>query len=121
MSMARLVKQLVGTAFDVIDDLAPAGSISRDTGDVYDVSTGTVTNNAVAVPIKQIIPTRFKATELDDSVDVSTDAKFIVYAPDLPFTPENDDRITFNSNDWNIVKVMGVPGESIWVLHVRQK
>ena len=120
MSLAAIMRQVVGTAFDVIDDIAPAGTITRNSTASYSVATGQDTPDGAPIGIDQIIPTRFRAKEIDGSVNIATDSKFIMQTSDLPFTPENGDMITFNGGEWNVVKVMGVPGESIWILHVRK-
>ncbi|TFZ81591.1 hypothetical protein [Candidatus Macondimonas diazotrophica] len=126
--MRELVSNLVGLGFTIIDDLAESGKLVRDVDPEYDEEAGTVTpTDPVEYPISQIIETRFKATELNGSVDLKTDAKFIIYAPDLAVTPEDDDIIVYLNADgsdgtvWNVQNILGVPGRSVWIVHVRKK
>lgn len=116
--MRALVSSLVGLGFDIIGDIAESGKLTRNAS-VYDEETGTVTSTPTDYPIEQIIETRFKATELGGDVDLKTDAKFIIYSEQLTTTPEEDDKIIYDSGEvWNVKKLMSVPGKSVWILHV---
>jgi len=64
---------------------------------------------------------RFTVEEMDDSVVVTTDMKALIAALDLPVEPKIDDAIRTAGGDNYIVKrLLGVPGGSLHILHVRK-
>jgi len=63
----------------------------------------------------------FAIEEVDATVIVQTDMKAIISAQDLTATPAENDRITDTAGiEWNVIKIMGVPGDSLWLVHVRR-
>jgi hypothetical protein len=58
--------------------------------------------------------------EKDSTVIVSTDLKCLIAAADLPVTPTINDKIVAKGKTWNVLRVMGVPGDSLHILHVRE-
>jgi len=122
MPFKTLVKDLVSEAIVIIDDLTDktATYISVTGTTPYDPITDTQTE----VSSSQVLPivfSRFKMEEVDESVIVQTDMKALISVKDLTATPEISDRITDSAGViWNVQKKMGVPGDSLWILHIRK-
>ncbi len=119
--MRSLVSDLIGVGFKTIGDLAEQDcELLRYPDSEYDPSTGTVTPGTPdSYPIEQVIETRFTATELNGDVDLKTDARFIIHAPQLTVTPEEEDVIVYQDGTrWNVKKILSVPGKSVWILHM---
>jgi len=120
MSMRALVADAVVTAFDIIGDLKQTATYTRKTNPTFDpvTDTMTVTN---AVTTIQGVKSRFSAAEAKDEVNTLTDAIFIFKAADITFEPSKNDTITIGSTIWSVHRIMSVPGDLIWKLHIREQ
>ena len=123
MSLADLVSTLVKDNFEVLGDLRETVDYVSvvDTG-TYDPVTDTTSPTTQTVANIKIVGSRFKVNEIDSSVNSLTDKKYIIPAKlIIGVTPSTNDYIMdATSTRWNVQKVMGVPGNGVWILHVRQ-
>lgn len=122
MALADLIRTAVSGLFVTLDDLAPAHTyVSTDASQgVYDAATGTYTRNDTTFANIKMVLSRFRAEEIDASVNVTTDIKVLIAALDLATTPKTQDRIHLtDGRNFMIERVMGVPGDSIHILQVR--
>lgn len=122
MGFNALVKDLVSEAFDIIDDLKEEITFQKHDGQTYNVDTGVVTEILVSYTKIPAVMARFTERELDEGVNVLTDVKCLIPAKDLPVIVDKDDEITRPDGTlWNVIKVMGVPGDSLWMLQIRKR
>ncbi len=121
MSLKALVNDLVGEAFNTLDDLASVVTIVQRTGGVYDPATGASTEATTQILNIKVVLVKFKEEERDDEVVTLTDMKCLVPASPLPtgFLFTTNDEIIDGTTTWDIIRYLGVPGESLHILHVR--
>lgn len=113
------VMQILGQT----DGLAPTVTYMQaiDAGTAYDPSTGTMTQAATAHENIPAVQARYESEEIDGNKIVVNDEKVLIAKLDLPVTPSVNDRIIKqDATAWMIMSVGGVPGESLWVLQVRE-
>lgn len=111
------VMRILGQA----DGLAPNQTfVEASGGQTYNTATRTYTSAETDYPDVPMVLARFKAEEIDDEVVVTTDLKALIAALDLPVVPEMGDKIRTQAGEvYNVERIMGVPGESLYILHVR--
>lgn len=104
-----------------VDGLAPFGVYVQKGERVYDAATRTYTSTDTNHSNIPMVFAKFKVDELDNEVVTSTDQKVLVAALDLPIVPKSQDAIIDAKGDtYNIERLLGVPGDSLHILHVRK-
>ena len=122
MGFAQLIRDQVESAFVILDDLALDNTyISVDLdGSSYDVATASVVRVDVTETGVPMVLARFRIQELDASIVTTTDFKILIEANDLVAIPKQQDRIhLMDGRKFLVMRVMGVPGDSLHILHVR--
>lgn len=120
MGLRDLIKNQVEAAIVTIDDLADAVVYSSTTVGDYNISTGTNEKTTVSRTFNAVLA-RFSADEMDDSIVVATDMKMIVAANDFGTgEPNINDTLTAQGKTWNVENSKGVPGQSVWLVHIRK-
>lgn len=105
------------------DGLAPTHSyveVDRS-GSSYDPATGGVTEVSAQYDDIPMVLARYGSDEIDGDLIVVNDQKAIIAALDLPVIPQVHDKVV--QSDGRVFMVMGVggvPGESVWILQVRE-
>jgi hypothetical protein len=118
MSFVALLNDLVSTAIEIVDDLAPEITFTRRGTPTY--VDGVVTNNDTNYTVNAVLA-RFRADEVDDKINTVTDMKCLIAAADLAVSPEVQDRLTDNTGVvWCVERVMSPPGKPLWKLQVRK-
>jgi len=125
VSFAALISEQVQGAMQILGTeeggLAATNTyieVSSDT--TYNTATGMLERVDVRHEDVPMVLARFKIEEMDESVVPTTDRKALIAALDLPIVPKEDDLIELrNGMIYEVKKLMGVPGNSLWMLHVR--
>lgn len=120
MAFKSLIRNQVQNAFKILGDLAPEVTYySVDVG-TYDPATDERGNVETPYTVRAVLA-RFKFGEVYDDVSVTTDYKALISAADLPVSPtENDYIVTADGKRYEVRKGLGVPGESLHIVHVRE-
>jgi len=105
-----------------VDGLAPNQTfVSTDENPMYDTATRTYTAGETDYPDVPMVLARFTIEEMDSEIIATTDQKAIIASLDLPVEPRPQDKIrTADGKVYNVERLMGVPGGSIYILHVRR-
>jgi hypothetical protein len=124
MGLKGTIQSLVTTAFDIVGDLKTQVDVQYILGvGTYDHVTDTETQATASSSSIQVIFTNFDFNEIDSSVIVETDMKVLVDASKLGGNvPKVTDVILETSRNitWNILRVKSVPGNSLYIIHVRK-
>jgi hypothetical protein len=119
-----LLEEQVQNAFKImgqVDGLAPNQTFVESSTSTYDTSTRTYTSGGISHTDVPMVLARFTVDERDDEVIVTTDFKALIAALDLPVAPKIDDHIlTAAGDNYMVVRLLGVPGESLHILHIRK-
>lgn len=124
MALNDIIKQQVANAYTNI--LGPGGLteevtvkyfVSAGEYNVEEDTTETIWND---VPEVMAIVAKPGFDDVKDHKVVFTDAKLIIPGPFLPSEPEvdTDKVIRANGEEWDIRKVVGVPGSSVWLVFI---
>lgn len=122
MALKGTLNNLVSTAIKILGDLPVTITyVSKGLNPVYDPITDTEISNDSQIIVKAV-KARYKAEEINDSIIVDKDAKFIISNKDLAgIVPKEDDYFLDEKNQrWTVRMVRGVPGESVWILQSRK-
>lgn len=127
MGFKSLLEQQVQGAMAIlgqVDGLAPEISYVEKGARAYNATTRTYTSVDTTHTGVPAVMSKFKVDEQDEKVVSSTDFKCIVAALDLSVTPKSQDQIVVASGiaagTYNVERLMGVPGDSLYILHVRK-
>jgi hypothetical protein len=118
---STLINKLVGNAFS-----KQLPGLTKQIEIHYYVSAGTYdedtdTTEPVWSKYKDITCVAAKPTMADvtDRGALFSDTKLIVPGTFIPGEPDTDtDRVIMGGKEWNIRKVVGVPGEGVWLIFV---
>ena len=122
MALKGTLNNLVSTAIKIIGDIPIQISyVSKGANPVYDPITDTETSTDTQVIVKAV-KARYRAEEINESIIVDKDAKFIIANKDLNgvVPKENDYFLDDHNLKWTVRIVKGVPGESVWILQCRK-
>jgi hypothetical protein len=114
-----LTQSLVQQAFQITGDLNEAIVYTSVSASPYNPVSGTTSDVTATYNFMGAV-TKFGSTEADNKVVISTDAKLLCAYLDLPITPREDDTLTAQGITWKVVRVLGTPGQSLWVIHIRR-
>lgn len=124
MALNDIIKQQVSNAFTNI--LAPGGLTESVTvryfvsEGVFDVEADTAEPVYNDVNDVVVVVTKPSFDDVKDHKVVFTDAKLVIPGPFLPAEPEvdTDKVIRANGEEWDIRKVVGVPGGGVWLVFI---
>lgn len=103
------------------DGLAPFGTYLETGARTYNTTTRTYSTADTPHANIPMVFAKFTVDESDDQVVTATDQKILIAALDLPIQPKTQDKITDSGGDThNVERLLGVPGGSLHVLHVRK-
>lgn len=86
-------------AYDLIERFGTKLTYSRDTGETYDPSSGTVTSTTESYTADTVW-LDYSKEEVDETIVLRGDARLLVAG-----TVKVDDRVSFKGSDWRIVDV----------------
>lgn len=120
-----LVSDLVDQAFLIIsgidDELVPSCTYQAVTLGAYDPATDTYVETIVPTTIENAVRAKFKSSEVREAIFEMTDQKLIFPASALAgYEPQENDRVIIDGVQWNVQEIMGVPGNSLYVLRIRE-
>jgi hypothetical protein len=118
-AFANTVQGLASAAIQIAGDLAPTVVYTPNGSSVYDPVSGVVTNVAAPITLHGVL-SKFGFEETDKAVVVSTDAKLLLAASDLGVSPNENDTLTCNGKTWRVIRSLGVPGNALYKLHIRE-
>ena len=122
MALKGSLNNLVSSAIKILGDIPiQITYVSKGLNAVYDPVTDTNISTDTQVNVKAV-KARYKAEEINDSIIVDKDAKFIIANKDLNgVTPKEDDYLIDDMNNrWTVRLVKGVPGDSVWIMQCRK-
>jgi hypothetical protein len=112
----------VETAFAVAYEWVRIASYRKKTGNpTYDPITDTMSDQGTVIENVRVIQTAASLEEREASPVAINDAKFIVPSVDLPgVEPGENDVLTLDGVDWNVLVDKYVPGRPIHILFARK-
>lgn len=118
------IANLVSNSFNILGDLRETISVNFVTGTgSYDPATDTQAQTISTVSNLKVVFARFTIDEIDSSIVVETDMKVLIPALDIgTVQPKETDYFIENQTGfrWNVVKSRSVPGNSVYIIHVRK-
>lgn len=118
MAYRSLVKNLVTSAFSIIDDLRDTAVFTRKIPTVYNPITDSMGYTTTVVTVKGVFA-RFSAHEVTDRIVTLTDAKFLFPASAMTFVPSVNDTLSIKGKIWDVVEIMAPPADALIILHIR--
>lgn len=113
-----LVFQTIGTT---IDDLKEVITHKSYQGQVYDIDTAAPAISWANQSGVNSALVRFDIKEVDSEVNMVTDLKALIPGKGLLNIPKKTDTIIrANGSIWEIYRVKGVPGNSVWICYIRE-
>lgn len=122
MGFKDLVDTQVSNALKIVGDLANVVTLVKRSPGVYDPDIGESTPVTVSYPGITCAMPGFSAEEKDTDIIILTDKKGLIARLDLPdgVEIEKNDEIHQGSVKWDVRRVLSVPGDSLYKLHLRK-
>lgn len=111
---------IAANALQAIQDAGTAITVTRETVDAFDPSTGDVTPGATLVASGYGVQTRYSRRDIDGTVIQIGDMRLLVASSGLAFAPEQNDTITVDSVAWDVVNVEPITPSGEDVLYICQ-
>jgi hypothetical protein len=125
MGFKSLLEKQVGSVFDIlgqVDGLAPNQTFVESGGQTYNTTARTYTTSTTQHADIPMVLARFSVEEIDAEVVVTTDLKALIPAIKMPVSPSIGDKIiTAAGETYAVQRSLGVPGDSLYILHVRRE
>lgn len=118
----QLIVDLVQDAFDIVGDLKSTVNYVQFSTGAYDVNTASPTYTYNYQTGIGAIMTSFSEDEKDDEVQVLFDRKVLIPAKTFEIELDQATEDTIVDQDgkaWNVVRYLGVTGQSLHKFHVR--
>jgi hypothetical protein len=122
MALKGSLNNLVSSAIKILGDIPiQITYVSKGLTPTYDPVNDVETSVDTQTTVKAV-KARYKAEEINDSIIVDKDAKFIIANKDLNgVEPKENDYFLDDKNlRWTVRIVKTVPGESVWILQCRK-
>lgn len=114
------LKKVAQKAFAAFGDLNEKVSYTQEKPPAYDPDTGIVTQNVKRVNVKAIFTTISENQKTLESV-VAGDMLMLMPTNILNFTPELNDTVLRNKDEWTVIGVNTDPANAMYSLHMRLK
>lgn len=119
-----LVSDLVDSAFIILNqvdgDIVPSVTYRAVSLGAYDPATDSYTETVTETTIANAVRASFKESEKREDIFEFTDKKLIFPSSSLASFPSVNDRVVIDSVVWNVEENMGVPGDSLRILRIRE-
>lgn len=121
MGYQDLLKNAVsGLINSQIGDLKEVVTFRSYVSNGYDIDTGLTTDVFNDQADLSVATAKFKMDEKDTEVNVLKDERCYIPGKDLLFVPKKTDVIVkANGEKWEVYRVRGVPGGSLWIIYMR--
>lgn len=120
MPSAAQIKKLVQTAIAKTGDLAESITYVSVSPGSYNPTTDTMGGTDTSYAGVPCILTNLNETESDWFLPDQVTQKLIVAALDLPVTPKRADYVLIGGARWEVKRVKGVPGKSVWLIYIQE-
>jgi len=118
--MTDLDNALVPVSLDLINSFGKDGTFTVKDSEAYDPSTGVVSVTTSTVVIKMSPPTPYERRYINGDLVKAGDTEVLIAASGLTFTPDEGQKVEFDSETWNVVSVGRLySGESIAVYRLQ--
>lgn len=123
MSLKATIAAGVEQAFAAAGDLVSLGAYHRRASTpVYNAAADTYTATMTDFANVRMVRAALTDEEREASPATVSDMKVLIPAADLPaIRPGETDTLDLDGVGYNVIKVKTVPGDSLWILFVREK
>lgn len=119
MPSAAQIKKLVQKAIKTAGDLAAPITYVHVTPGTFDPTLGVTIDAETQYQVKAVLSNLNEEESAWFIPDIITQ-KLIVAALDLPVRPDRSDYVWISGVRWEVKKVKGVPGDSVWRIYVQE-
>lgn len=121
MSLRNRLKLIAKKVFDSLDDLPDFVTYVRSVPGTYDPVTGEMSISDIPYPNVKCVLTRTSEEDIDWFPANLIGQRMIVAALNLPVDPPLEaDYVIINGFRWNIHRIRKVPGNSVYIIYIRE-
>lgn len=119
MGLTSTTRSGVQAAFDAVGDLKTSVTHVSVALGLHNVTTDTTASVETSTVVDAVL-VKDKAMEQDWTPKDRKTMKCLIAYTDLSTEPKLDDYITIATVDWQVTSVNKVPGNSVWILRIRE-
>lgn len=121
MALASKIAGLVEKAIEKLDDLRTYVTYVKVVPGAYDPATDTNSNTTTTYTNVPVVLLKLSSEDLDWWPGDMIGQKMLLASNDLPSViPDDSDHVVISSVTWNIHKVKRVPGDSLFIVYIRE-
>ena len=121
MALASKIKTLVEQAIEKLDDLRSYVTYVRVVPGAYNPATDALTNTTTSYTNTPCVLLKLTTEDLDWWPGDLKGQKMLLASNDLVgVIPDDTDHVIIDSLQWNIYKVKRVPGDSLFIIYLRE-
>lgn len=119
MPSAAQIKKLVQTAISKVGDLADMITYVSVVPGAYDPASNTTADTTQSYQFRCVV-TGLNEEETAWFLPDAVTQKLVIAALDLPVRPDRADYVLIEGVRWEVKKVKGVPGRSVWLVYIQE-
>jgi hypothetical protein len=119
MPSAAQIKKMVKQAIVKVGDLASVVTYVSVVVGAYDPVNNTTNDTETQYTLRAVV-TGLNEEESAWFLPDAITQKLIIAALDLPVKPERADYVLIDGTRWEVKKIKGVPGNSLWRIYVQE-
>lgn len=113
-----IVASAVDAAFREIGDLKISVAYTAVVVGTYDAAADSVVEGSTTKTI-QVVNVRMTDAEMDYFPAGMITQKLLIRGKDLAADPTESDKVVINGATWQVRKIKGVPGKSLWTVYLQ--
>jgi hypothetical protein len=120
MGLRSTIQNAANSAFTALGDIPISVTYTQVSNGGYDTATGSITEITSTETVTAII-TSYAEERINAGLAQSTDRQALIPGKDLGLIPKPQDRISFDSTDYEVYKVEKDPVSAIYKLQLRER
>jgi len=120
MGLRATIQNAASSAFSALGDIPLSVTYTQVSSGGYNTTTGAATETTITSTLTALI-TKFEEERITAGQAQSTDRQALILGKDVDFTPKPQDRLNFESKDYEVYKVEHDPVTAIFKLSIRER
>tara|TARA_R100000734_G_C3281281_1_gene74836 strand:+ start:263 stop:625 length:363 start_codon:yes stop_codon:yes gene_type:complete len=120
MGLRSAIQSATNSAFNALGDIPTSVTYTQVSAGGYNATTGATTETTLELTLTALI-TKYEQENINAGLAQTTDRQMLIPGKDLSITPKPQDRVNFDSRDYEVYKVERDPVTALYKLHIRER
>lgn len=120
MGLRATIQNAANSAFTALGDIPISVTYTQVSPGGYSADTGVMTETTTSVTLTALI-TKFEQERINAGLQQETDRQMLIAGKDLSITPKPQDRVNFESTNYEVTKVERDPVTALFKITLRER